>query len=114
MSQQGSDNQQGPISMRLGDLRKLIADTVSSMTGSQPQQSQPRQSLRDQVRDSRSGQSRNVDDEVSAALAKIEADKKRQERDAAIDKDLTDLKERTKEKAPVERSRRHRFMGWGE
>jgi hypothetical protein len=113
-----------PSVMKFGDLKKLIADTVESVTkagqaagnaltgNDNPPARVP---LRDQVRGgSQPAPRRSIDDEFSAALKKIEEDKKRQEREANLDKDIADLKERTKENPPLERSRVHRFMGWGE
>ena len=112
-----------PSVMRFGDLKKLIADMVAGATNAASTVGKEltgagdntRQPLRDQVRGARQqSPARSVDDEVAAALAKIEADKARQAREDARDKDINELKERTKEKAPVERSRLHRFMGWGD
>jgi hypothetical protein len=106
--------------MHIRDLRKMISDQVteamkavqSTVVGTPdptPPATDPRQAPR-----MRAGQQRNVADEVSAALDKIERDKADQEWRTGLDKDLTELKERTKEKPPVERSRLHRIMGWGE
>jgi hypothetical protein len=107
--------------MRFGDLKRMIADSVNSalsgLTGDQGQPPQ-RQPLRGGQQPQRGGGSRNVDDEVRTAVEKLEADRKRREereaRDKGVEDKLTALEERTKEKAPVERRRVHKVMGWGE
>jgi hypothetical protein len=111
--------------MRFGDLKKLIGDMIADVGkagaavgdllpgGGQQQQRVP---LRDQVRSQReqAQKPRSVDDEVAAALKNIEADKERERKEQQLTADITDLKERTKEKAPVERGRLHKLMGWGD
>ncbi len=104
--------------MRFGDLKKMISDSVSAavagLTGD-PAPTQQRQPLRGQPQQQRS---RSVDDEVRTAVEKLEVDRKarerREQRDKGVEDKLTALEERTKEKAPVERRRVHRLMGWGE
>jgi len=107
-----------PRSMRWGDLKKLINDTVSAAVSGGDRDQPQRQSLRDRTAPSQRGGNRSVDDEVRTAVEKLEADRKAREERAAKDKNYEDkiaaLEERTKERAPVERRRVHKIMGWGE
>jgi hypothetical protein len=103
--------------LKFSDLRRLISDTVDSAfksrEDSQPEPRDPGQPRTRQLRQEPK-QQRSIDDEVSAALKKIEKDKERERREQQIDTDITDLKEKTKEKPPVERRKIHGRMGWGE
>jgi hypothetical protein len=51
---------------------------------------------------------------VQAEIEKIKAKETQDKRDQTIDEQLKTLTEKTTEKAPVERGKLHRFMGWGE
>jgi hypothetical protein len=105
-----------PISMKFGDLKKFVDErvkaAVDAVTGG-GQDPAPRQRP---FRDAPQGQPqrRSVDDEVNAAIKKLEADKEREKKETETDAKLAALEERTKERPPVERRRVHRLMGWGE
>lgn len=93
--------------IKMGDLTKLIKDTVAeAITGMKPTDSKPD----DKVVDEDS----SVAAKVRAEIEKISANKKKEEKEATIDSELKDLREKTKEKAPVERTKLHKLMGWGE
>jgi hypothetical protein len=106
-----------PTLLKLGDLKKLITDTVEGAFKSredkdpQPQPTPPR---RTSTRREAETAGRSIDDEVAAAIKKLEAEKAERAEREALRKDVDDVKERTKEKPPVERRRVHRFMKWGE
>jgi hypothetical protein len=51
---------------------------------------------------------------IDDAVAKVNADKAAADADAAHRKQHDDLAAAAAEKPPMERTRRHRFMGWGE
>ena len=107
--------QSKPPTIRFGDLKNMMRDMVKEMIGDHdaPPQRQP---LRNPQRQQSGG--RSVDDEVRTAVEKLEKDRKsREERDArdkGFDDKISALEERTREKAPVERRRVHKIMGWGD
>src|SRR5215510_6324680 len=104
--------------MQMRDFRKYVTDTVKEALAGLQQTTQDAVGTTQQQgppeRQPRWRQQANVADEVSAALDKIEKDKAENEWRTGLNKDVADLKEKTKEKAPVERNRLHRIMGWGE
>lgn len=106
-----------PLTMKFGDFKKFVDDriqaAVQAVTGGDNPPSQPRQRpFREPA--GQSAPRRSVDEEVSTALKKLEADKAREAKEAERDAKLSELEERTKERPPVERRRVHRVMGWGE
>lgn len=57
----------------------------------------------------------DIKTQVETALAALKLREKRQARDDEVDKLLEERKKPpTEEKAPIERGRFHKFMGWGE
>lgn len=64
--------------------------------------------------DSGKGNPEDVRGLVQAELARLQRHKDREARDKEIDDRLKNLEKEPEEKAPVERSRLHKFMGWGE
>lgn len=98
-------------------LKQLITDTVEGAFSSreaakidkvdQPQRRQLRQQPTGNV-------GRTVEEEVQAALERLEKEKEAREKEAALEGRLKGLEEKTVEKPPVERRKVHRFMKWGE
>lgn len=98
-------------------LKQLIADTVEGAFSSREAQKiddkaqdpPARRQLRQQEKPTRS-----VEDEVQAALTRLEKEKEAREADAAREGRIAALEDKTKEKAPIERRKVHKVMGWGE
>lgn len=88
----------------LGEVRKMLSGA----------QSREREHLTDpaQSRGARAEQAgQNLDQMIADA---IKVDRESREKDAKDAELRTKLEAATAEKPPVQRSRRHRFMGWGE
>jgi hypothetical protein len=108
-----------PVGITMADIRKVILETVADatkgLTGSKDDTSTD-----DSKRDSgnplgsRTDRATGVQDLVKAEIEKIKAKEAAEARDKTIDEQLAALADKTKEQPPVERSKRHRFMGWGE
>lgn len=107
-----------PTLMKLSDLKKMIGDFVNGAFDARDQRGtqdpeptgrrQPARGRREEP------QGRSVQDEVDAALKKLDAEKADREWRESLRKDVDEVKEKTKERAPVERRRVHRIMRWGE
>lgn len=95
--------------LTVGELRKMITDTVAQLVGGNGEKKEE-----EKTTDRPSGN--GIAAEVARQVEKIRAKEARDARDADIDKKLGELAEKTKpvENAPIERSRVHRFMGWGD
>lgn len=102
-----------PTILKFSDLKKMMTDLVDgAISAREPKQQEGEGNQRRSTRERQP--QRDIDSEVQKALDKLEHEKsERAERDA-LKTDVADLKERTKERAPVERRRVHRIMGWGE
>ncbi len=61
-----------------------------------------------------SGNGKSVAEQVRDALGQITKEREDKERNERIDEQLLKLQESNREKNPVERSWRHKLMGWGE
>lgn len=101
-----------PSTLTFGDLKKLITDTVESLTKAGKDVTGSAGSTHEPFTKATGGAS--VDDQVKAALAKLQADKEREDKEKERDTTLAELKTKLDEKAPVERRRVHKLMGWGE
>lgn len=103
-----------PTILKFSDLRKMVTDLVDGAFASREQKPDPVEPTgqRRQPRREERPSSRSVDEEVDRALKKLEAEKaERAERDA-LKSDVEQLKEKTKERPPVEHRRVERIMGW--
>jgi len=105
-----SDNPPPSTGLKMGDLKKMIQDTVTEVVKGITSTDPPKP---DPAKDSSTGGS-SVADRVREEIEKI------RQREAA-DKEKEDLKTQvaelakaTQEKAPVERGKLHKLMGWGE
>lgn len=105
--------------LTMGDLKKLITDTVTQVVGANTTQKEEKKDGGTEA----SGVAQKTEGPTAsvgvAAMVKAEIDKlkARETEDAekqTIQMKLTELSEKTAEKEPVERRRVHKFMGWGE
>lgn len=106
----------GTKALTMGDLKKFVEDTVGSLIKSG-------KDVRDDAHDKASehtanklDRSSNIQEQVQAELAKIKEKEDRDKKESERDTLLSELQEKLKgqEKAPVERRRVHKIMGWGE
>jgi hypothetical protein len=98
--------------LTLGDLRKFIQDEIGGLVKS----GKAGRSSEDDAHDEGDGKnkSKGIADEVAREIERIKSKEAKDHRDKTIDEKLKELGEKTAEKAPVERRKVHRFMGWGE
>ena|ERR1700749_4709640 len=96
-----------PAGIKLGDLTKLIKDTVAEVVGSNNGGTKEPASD-ENVKDT------GIAAQVREAIESIRGEEEKKKKEQTIESELAELKEKTKEKAPVERNRLHKFMGWGE
>lgn len=102
-----------PITM--ADIRKMVTDTVTEVTKSlTPAAGKEGESEETARPGTRAERGANVAAQVQAEIDRIKAKEAQEARDKTIDEQLASLTEKTTEKAPVERGKMHRFMGWGE
>lgn len=122
MTTEPSKEEEKPTTLlKLGDLKNLIGDVVDRALSSREEKTDPAPTgtpakRRPLVREPEP-QQRSMKDEVDAAVARLEAEKEERARQAALQKDIEDLKADKKtrdERPPVERRRVHKIMGWGE
>lgn len=91
-----------------GTLRELIRQEIAAVADVLT----PGKSTKDADEDKSTGDSVSIKAQVQAALAQLEKNKKREERDAEVDEMLKKYKEPPREKAPVERRRVEKWMRW--
>lgn len=93
------------VRITMADIKKAIDDRVTAVVGTvktdKPEEKPPTEG-------------KSVADQVSEALARIRSKEARDEKAKTMEEELAALKEKTKEKEPVQRTKRHRFMGWGD
>lgn len=93
----------GSITMK--DIRSAITDIVKELIpGQTPGTDAPKSE----------GTPVDIKSHVDAAIAAIKRREERDAKDKSIDEQLAELHGKTAERAPVERSRKHKFMGWGD
>lgn len=91
----------------LGEVRKLV-------TGARQREGE-HLTEPDQSKAARAGQAgKNLDDMIADALKVQDEQRARESADTQREDRLKKLEEAGAEKTPVQRSRRHRFMGWGD
>src|SRR5262245_44962062 len=104
--------------LKMGDLRSIIAESVKdAVKGLTPGESPTTDDGSDSSRIVPQGAVRqqSVAEAVQTELAKIAKEKQDAEEKKSVSDQLAALdKKVNEEKPPVQRTRRHRFMGWGE
>lgn len=108
--------EEGTKALTMGDLKKFIEDTVGSIVKSGKDVHDDAHSRAAEHTTSKLDRNSNIQEQVQAELAKIKEKEDRDKKESERDTLLSELQEKLKgqEKAPVERSRVHKFMGWGE
>lgn len=107
----------GPkATLRFGDLKRLIGDAVQAAIGDKQETQDPSPTDKSprRVVARETPNRRTIDDEVSAALEKLEKEKEQRRKEDERDAAILELREKTKERPPREYSKRHKLMGWGE
>lgn len=103
------DSKTAPLTM--GELGTLIAEKIKeilpTVTGKSGE-TQPPKSTQD------SGGKVDIASQVQAELAKLKAREDKQKADNDVQTRLAALEKPKEEKTPIERSRVHKLMGWGE
>lgn len=104
---QPTDDKKVGNSFSMGDLKKLIAEVVSTAIpkSEAPVVEKPAEG---------EGKSVGIAAVVKAEIDKIKADEKEENDKKTIQEKLAELSEKTQEKQPIERRRVHKMMGWGE
>lgn len=98
----------------LGDIRKLVTDTIAeAMKGVSTTEGDAQGKAQEHTL-SRMDRSSTIQAAVQAEIDKIKAKETEEAEKKTVQDQLAKLAEVTAEKPPVERSRTHRFMGWGE
>ena len=92
--------------IKMGDLKKLIQDVVAEAV-------KPGDKPTDKSDDAPATVG-GIADKVRQEIEAIRAREKEETEKVTMASELAELKEKAKEKAPVERRRIHKFMGWGE
>jgi len=104
---------QGDTALKIGDIRKLVTDTITEalkgVTTTKEGEGEPASTPMP-----RGDRTTSIQATVQAELDKIKAKETADKEKADIQTQLTKLSEATAEKAPIERRRVHKLMGWGE
>jgi len=98
--------------LTVGELRKMIKDSVQEFAGALTGGGDAKDDKKPVAEGSPTGG--GIAAEVARQVAKIREREAREQRDKDVDERLEKLSSTVVEKAPVERSRVHKFMGWGE
>jgi hypothetical protein len=108
--QQGSTQDTGSEKLTAGTLRQWIKEEIGNLVpgGKSTQDNQQGQQQTQQ------GQQQDIRSQVVEALNQLKTREERQQRDARIDKMLTEYEKPAEEKAPVERRKVEKFMRWGD
>lgn len=100
--------------LKVGDIRKMIGDMVAEAVKAGTSTHDDAQKGAQQHTETRLDRSSSVQVAVQAEIDKIRNKEAAEKKDKDLQDKLTELQEKTKEKAPVERRRVHKLMGWGE
>ena len=97
--------------LTVGELRKMITDTVQSIVGTGSKSSDDKPTEKEDDR----APSGSVAAMVAREVQKIREREAREKRDSDIDTKLAELAGKVnQETPPVERRRVHKLMGWGD
>lgn len=105
------ESNSGGAPLTIGDLRKMITETVQGLVGGNGEKKDDNTPPKDEPTHPQAG---GIAAEVQRQVEKIRAREARQKRDEEVDGKLKELSEKVQEKQPVERRRVHKIMGWGE
>ena len=96
--------------LTLGDLKTFIDDRITGLmkTGN------PKPAADGDADGAKPSRTDSIAAEVAREIEKLKVKEKKDTADALLVQQIADLQAKTAEKAPVERSRRHRFMKWGD
>lgn len=108
------DKKGGEGALKVGDIRKMISDMVTEAVKAGTSTEGKAHEGAQQHTETRLDRSSSIQAAVQAEIDKIKGKEAAEQKDADLQKTLTELQEKTKEKAPVERRRVHKLMGWGE
>lgn len=106
--------EEAPKPLTMGDLKKLIEDTVGNLVKTGKDVRDDQHEKAEDRTERKLDRNSDVTERVQAELAKIRDKEARDAKEAERDATLAELVTKTAEKAPVERRRVHKFMGWGE
>lgn len=104
-----------PQTSNMGEIRALVrevfAELAPTLGGKKESESEP-------AKETTSRQTgKSIQDEVKAELARLREAEERQQSDADLRAQVAELKAKAdtaSERAPVERRRVHKIMGWGD
>lgn len=98
--------------VKFGDLRAVVKEVVTEVVGSFKGDGDKKDPEKQNEKPVTTPGS--IKSEVQAALAEIRKGESEAEQTATTEGRIKALEDKTAEKAPVERRRVHRIMGWGE
>lgn len=109
-----ADDKPESTTITMGDIRKLVQETVAAVvkTGEETKDRAHEEGAKHT--EDKLDRSSNVADIVQEEIKKLKAKDQEETDKKTIQEEIAELKKKTAEKGPVERNRRHRFMGWGE
>lgn len=104
----GTGSETGAVSKTdLAEMKTEILDAVKGMISSLTGHAAPAPATG-------SGQPQDLQAQIDAAVAKVNADRDQADKDAAHAAEHEQMKAAAAETPPMERKRSHRIMGWGE
>lgn len=106
--------EEAPKPLTMGDLKKLIEDTVGNLVKTGKDVRDDQHEKAEDRTERKLDRNSDVAAKVQEELAKIRDKEARDTKERERDETLKSLVEKTAEKAPVERRRVHKLMGWGE
>jgi hypothetical protein len=98
--------------LKLGDIRELVTGVVEEVLSKKDSDTAPRQAGR-RVVESKLDRNSAIEDAVEAAVKQLKEQEERTRKESELHETVKVLKEKT-DRPPVERSKLHKFMGWGE
>lgn len=102
-------SEDGGAKLTMKDIGKLVEDKIQAVVSGLNLDAPPEKEKEDTT-----PKGGNIAEQVKQEIEKIRAHEKSEAEKESVAKQLADLAEKTKEKAPVERRRIHRLMGWGD
>jgi len=107
------DTKTESTALTLKDLKKFVEDTVTGLVKGGTNVKDSVHTEGEKNTEQKFDRNSNIADEVTKQVEAIRAREAREKRDTDMDTKLADLTKKL-EVTPVERSKLHRFMGWGD